>query len=491
MKGMSPEEVRRAVAMWGLAMCLLAASAGWVFMRFGQAWSIADLPVSDYVSQIVPAYVITEVAMIPVGGKLVDKYGCRAVLGFAPFLYIFGSLLCVVSISVEMLVAFRLLQGAGAGLILALAFTAVGKYYEGAKRGKCSELMTAAFAIGSLFGTAFGYFLTDTFNWRTGFIVFAALTMVGTVLAWRFLPEEDRVSVPIDRVGLISASVLFGLATLYTQVVNVNFDLISVPSGLIAAALFFLTVLLIYHARRMEWPPIPVHLPKFERNLIILMFMFSLCGLGLIQYFFKLYLTFYEFNIYKASMMFLVMIGGAAITSMTGSRLVYKTGARPWIILGSVITACGLALTHFIADKGVLQLGISLFVFGIGLGCIVTQIICSMQSVVPRREMGLHIGNLMAVRMVAIMAGNAIIGTYISNVIDRNHVSEAINLSAADNIVSAIMEYVMSGVKYVADSLASGFLAISAILAVVAALLTLLALTLSREDVEALGREEE
>ncbi len=491
MKGMSPEEVRRAVAMWGLAMCLLAASAGWVFMRFGQAWSIADLPVSDYVSQIVPAYVITEVAMIPVGGKLVDKYGCRAVLGFAPFLYIFGSLLCVVSISVEMLVAFRLLQGAGAGLILALAFTAVGKYYEGAKRGKCSELMTAAFAIGSLFGTAFGYFLTDTFNWRTGFIVFAALTMVGTVLAWRFLPEEDRVSVPIDRVGLISASVLFGLATLYTQVVNVNFDLISVPSGLIAAALFFLTVLLIYHSRRMEWPPIPVHLPKFERNLIILMFMFSLCGLGLIQYFFKLYLTFYEFNIYKASMMFLVMIGGAAITSMTGSRLVYKTGARPWIILGSVITACGLALTHFIADKGVLQLGISLFVFGIGLGCIVTQIICSMQSVVPRREMGLHIGNLMAVRMVAIMAGNAIIGTYISNVIDRNHVSEAINLSAADNIVSAIMEYVMSGVKYVADSLASGFLAISAILAVVAALLTLLALTLSREDVEALGREEE
>ena len=491
MKGMSPEEVRRAVAMWGLAMCLLAASAGWVFMRFGQAWSIADLPVSDYVSQIVPAYVITEVAMIPVGGKLVDKYGCRAVLGFAPFLYIFGSLLCVVSISVEMLVAFRLLQGAGAGLILALAFTAVGKYYEGAKRGKCSELMTAAFAIGSLFGTAFGYFLTDTFNWRTGFIVFAALTMVGTVLAWRFLPEEERVSVPIDRVGLISASVLFGLATLYTQVVNVNFDLISVPSGLIAAALFFLTVLLIYHSRRMEWPPIPVHLPKFERNLIILMFMFSLCGLGLIQYFFKLYLTFYEFNIYKASMMFLVMIGGAAITSMTGSRLVYKTGARPWIILGSVITACGLALTHFIADKGVLQLGISLFVFGIGLGCIVTQIICSMQSVVPRREMGLHIGNLMAVRMVAIMAGNAIIGTYISNVIDRNHVSEAINLSAADNIVSAIMEYVMSGVKYVADSLASGFLAISAILAVVAALLTLLALTLSREDVEALGREEE
>lgn len=484
MSRMTREEFRRGVSMWGIAMCLLAAAAGWVFMRFGQAWSIADLPLSDYVTQIVPAYVVAEVAMVPVGGKLVDKYGCRTVLEFSSLLYIVGSLLCIVSLSVEMLIAFRLLQGIGAGLILALAFSAVAKFYDGEKRGKCNELMTAAFAIGSLFGTAFGYFLTDNFNWRTGFVVFSLLVMVGTLLGWKFMPEEkDRVSVPVNTLGLINTALLFGIATLYTQMVNVNFDLISLESGIIVVVLAVLTVLLIRRSRHSEWPSVPVHTQKFERIMILLMFMFSLCGLGLIQYYFKLYLTFYEFDIYHASLMFLVMIGGAAGPSMIGSRLVYRTGAKPWIVVGSIVTTCGLLLTHLIADKGVMQFAVSLFAFGLGLGCIVTQIICSLQSVVPRKDMGLHIGNLMAVRMVGIMAGNAIIGAYISNVIDRNRTTDIIDLSASDDIIATIADHITSGIKYVANTLADGFLTTAVILAVFTAILTLIAATLGKDDV--------
>ena len=105
--GMTEAQLKRAVSMWGIAMCLLAAAIGWVFMRFGSAWSIADLPESDYVTMIVPAYVVTEVALIPVGGKLVDRYGCRPVLGIAPFIYIIASMLCIVSPTVECLIVFR------------------------------------------------------------------------------------------------------------------------------------------------------------------------------------------------------------------------------------------------------------------------------------------------------------------------------------------------------------------------------------------------
>ena len=139
---------------------------------------------------------------------------------------------------------------------------------------------------------------------------------------------------------------------------------------------------------------------------------------------------------------------------------------------------------HFIADKGELQFAISLFAFGIGLGCIVTQIICSFQSVVPRRDMGLHIGSLMAIRMVGIMVGNAIIGAYISNVIDANRTAEVIDLSAADSILATLSEHVTAGIKLVADSLASGFLTTSLILAVIAVLLTLVAVKLGRDDLE-------
>ena len=130
MMNMTDEEFRRAVSMWGIALCLVAAAAGWVFMRFGQAWSIGDLPPSDYVSQIVPAYVVTEVAMIPIGGKLVDALGVRKVFAVAPFVFILSSMFCMIVPSVELLIVSRFFQGAGAGLILAVAFTAVGKYYD-------------------------------------------------------------------------------------------------------------------------------------------------------------------------------------------------------------------------------------------------------------------------------------------------------------------------------------------------------------------------
>lgn len=55
---MSPDQFRRAASMWGIALCVLVAAAGWVFMKFGSAWSIADLPPSDYFFLIVPVYVV-------------------------------------------------------------------------------------------------------------------------------------------------------------------------------------------------------------------------------------------------------------------------------------------------------------------------------------------------------------------------------------------------------------------------------------------------
>ncbi|MBO4503060.1 MAG: MFS transporter [Candidatus Methanomethylophilus sp.] len=486
MTHMTPDEFRRAAAMWGIAVCLLASAMGWVFMRFGQAWSVADLPVSDYVSQIVPAYVVSEVAMIPVGGKLIDRYGCRAILSVAPFIFVVSSMLCIISPTVELLVLFRLVEGAGAGLILALAFSCVGKFYDGAARGRCNGLMTAAFAIGSLFGSATGYFLTETFNWRSGFLLLSLLMLAGYIPAWRFLPEEKESETPLDVAGLLVTAAAFGVATLYSQMINVNFDLFSLESLGMAVLTAVLTFALMHHAYRSGNPVIPVHTGVFERRMLVLMFMFSLCGLGLIQYFFKLYLTYYDFDIYGATRMFIVMIAGAALTSLPGSRLVYRIGGRPLIVAGSVIVTVALALTHFIADDGIPMLALSLFVFGIGLGCIVTEIICCMQSIVPKDDMGQHTGNLMAVRMVGILAGNAFIGAYINDAIRGDGTPMLIDFTSTSDVVAAIEEHVSAALNYLAESMDSGFLTTALILAAVTTILIPVAFRLTYADLEGL-----
>ena len=488
---MTESDKKRAIAMWGLALCLTAAAAGWMFMRFGMAWSVADLPQSSNIDYIVPAYVVAEVAMIPLGGKLVDTYGTRRILAIAPLIFIAASIIAVLSVSVEMLIVFRFIQGIGAGLTLAIAYTAVGKYYVPVKRGKVSELMTAAFAVGSLFGSATGYFLTENFNWRFGFMAFALMMAVGFVLAWKFLPENEGSGQKSDVVGLLLATIVFGVATAYTQLVNVDFDLISIPSIVMAVLIILGVIALIMHARRSDNPVIPVRISSFEKKVLILMFVFSLCGLGLIQYFFKLYLTYYEFDIYKASLMFWLLIAGAAGPSIIGSRKVFKTGVRPWVIVGSIVVTVALIITHFIASQGILQFGISLFLFGFGLGFIVNQLICALQGVSDVKDMGQHTGNLMAVRMVGIFVGNAIVGAYIRDVIQNNYVSVPIDISDAGNIIKEIGAKLANDIAEAASSLNDGFMVSIGIMAVVTAILAVFSYTLGKEDKEAIEESKE
>jgi len=488
----SDPDKQRAIAMWGLALCLTAAAAGWMFMRFGMAWSVADLPESSNIDYIVPAYIIAEVAMIPMGGKLIDIYGTRRMLAIAPVIFIAASMACILSVSVEMLVVFRFVQGIGAGLTLAIAYTAVGRYYPINKRGRVSELMTAAFAVGSLFGSATGYFFTENFNWRFGFLAFALMMAVGFVIAWRFLPGDEGSKRKMDAASLAIATIVFGVATAYTQLVNVDFDLLSIPSAIMAALIIVGVVGLIMYSKRSENPAIPVGISVFEKKVLILMFVFSLCGLGLIQYFFKLYLTYYEFDIYTASMMFWLLIAGAAGPSMIGSRKVFKTGVRPWVVIGSIIVTVSLVITHFIASQGTLYFGISLFLFGFGLGFIVNQLICALQAISPREDMGQHTGNLMAVRMVGILVGNAIVGAYIRDVVQSNYVSVPIDLSTVQNLLKEIGGKFASDISEAASSLNDGFMVSILFMAIITALLAVLSYTLRADDKEAAeGSEEE
>ena len=489
MMGMTEQETRRAVAMWGIAMCLFAAAAGWVTMRFGMVWSIADLPTSENMNWIVPAYIIAEVAVIPLSAKLMDIYGSRRILPIGPLLFIGGSMLCVLSVSVEMLILCRFIQGLGGGFILGMAFTVVGRYYEPTMRGKCHELMTAAFAFGSLFGSAVGYFLTTNFNWRFSFIVLSLVVYIGLMMAWRLLPEDEGSNDSPDVVGMILAVAMFGVATLYTQMANVFFDLISIQSVVFVAVIIVLVYALIKHIKVYYSPIIPFGTSAFEKKLVVLMFMFSLCGLGLIQYFFKLYLTYYEFDIYKASAMFIFLIAGAAGPSMLGCRYVFKTGIRPWVTIGAILVAISLVVVHFIADQGEVQLGISLFVFGFGLGCIVTEILCSLQCVVDRKDIGKHTGNLMTIRMIGILVGNAFVGSYIKEVVNRGRVPMSIDLNTTKDVLIQIGVDLLQNLQNAAQSLDNGLMSTVLIMAVASVILAYIAFKVGKKDLEELEKE--
>lgn len=181
---------------------------------------------------------------------------------------------------------------------------------------------------------------------------------VGFVIAYRTMPDEvvDR-NKSYDVPEMVLMTALLASALGYTQIVDHDFDMFGATSYASIAAMIVLCVALYVRSRHAADPAFPIHMSRMQAKMVFLMFAFSACGLGLVQYFFKFYLLHFEFNIYNASPMFLFLLAGGACTSLPGCRMVHRTGARPWVACGAVIVAAAPVLTHFIADESILCMG--------------------------------------------------------------------------------------------------------------------------------------
>ena len=102
--------------------------------------------------------------------------------------------------------------------------------------------------------------------------------------------------------------------------------------------------------------------------------------------------------------------------------------------------------------------------------------------------MGQHIGSLMAMRMVAILTGNVIIGSYINNIIRDAMPSSTIDLSATDDILKRLGEYASDSLHYLSESMDNGFMAATIILSMVTAGLTIVAYFIRKDDVSEMQR---
>jgi hypothetical protein len=103
----------------------------------------------------------------------------------------------------------------------------------------------------------------------------------------------------------------------------------------------------------------------------------------------------------------------------------------------------------------------------------------------PYKDIGQHTGNLMAVRMIGILSGNALIGAYISNVIDKGRTLAVIDIGSG-NPLASLSDTIAEGLDYVASTLDAGFLTTTVILAMIVAVLTAIAHTMGKDDVRAL-----
>lgn len=188
---MEGQKNRLGLVVAGLLLGILVAAIDNTIVSTAMATIISDLDGMDKFVWVTSAYLVTEMAGMPIFGKLSDMYGRKRFFVFGILMFLIGSMLCGSAQSIIQLSIYRAIQGIGGGAIMPIAFTIVFDVFPAEKRGKMSGLFGAVFGISSLFGPLAGAYLTDALNWRWIFYINAPLGIIALLLILIFYKETS------------------------------------------------------------------------------------------------------------------------------------------------------------------------------------------------------------------------------------------------------------------------------------------------------------
>jgi DHA2 family multidrug resistance protein len=162
----------------------------------------------DEVKWVATAYLLVVAVMLPTSGWIADHFGYKKTYSFSLFLFTFGSLLCSLSWNESALIIFRIIQGAGAGLMMPVGLAIVTREFPPEKRGLALGFWSIAAAASVSLGPTMGGYLIDNFAWHSIFDVNVPIGVFG-ILATILIQREYKTDKkkPFDFLGFVSVSV--------------------------------------------------------------------------------------------------------------------------------------------------------------------------------------------------------------------------------------------------------------------------------------------
>jgi multidrug resistance protein len=379
---------------------------------------VRDLGGFSLFSWIFSAYLLTQTVTIPVYGKLADLWGRKPILITGTLIFLLGSALSAVAWNMVSLIAFRAVQGLGAGSIMATVNTLAGDLYDLEERGRVQGWLSSVWGISAVIGPALGGSLAQYVSWRWIFVInlplgAAALALIGRFLHERVARSRHRIDVAGAAAILVAAGALiFGLVQ-----GGVAWPWWSAPSlAVFAVAVVAGAVAVRVELRAAE----PIMPPWFWTRRVLAGSGLAALGLGLLVIGPTTFLATYGqavlgLGAVAAGAVLATMSIGWPVASAVSARFFLRIGFRDTEITGSLICLAGLGMFFVPGGGGTVWAPVvSTFVLGFGLGLISICSLVAPQSMVRWQQRGVVTGTVMFSRYLGQSLGAAIFGAIVN-----------------------------------------------------------------------------
>lgn len=365
---------------------------------------------------VVTATLLTTAISTPIWGKLADLVNRKVLYQLAIIIFIVATAAAGFSQDPATLIAFRAVQGIGAGGLAALGQVIMADIISPRERGRYMGLFGAVMALATVGGPLLGGVITDAWGWRWNFYVALPVAVAALITVQRNLrlPRREPRKVSIDYLGIVLLSVSVSLLLIWVTMAGNQFAWWSLETALMVGGALIAAVLFVIFETRVREPLIPLSL--FQNRTFTLAVVASIAT-GIAMFGASVFLSQYMqlargATPTEAGLMTIPMVAGLLISSVGVGALVTKYGHwKPYLLIGSVLLTAGawlLSTIHY--DTNFVLVSVYMFLLGGGVGMTMQNLVLVVQNTSRPEEIGVSSSGVAFFRSLGGTIGVSVMG---------------------------------------------------------------------------------